>query len=365
MEELGYPHELILSASNRSTSVFKGQYRTRIKLLANLLNFVLKKEREDIKIEGEKSPELLILASLAGRSSSSLGQHISEYRQKLDSLMEDFQTTQSETSYSSFVDCLKEGVFLHILCKEIKESSLLAEGDLSKFSSALDYKENNLRAIFSAIQIWGTKRHDFVPHSIAFEFSSFKDKALREAAIFLSYILAAGYPESKRELLIAHYTLVKSVIDEFEEVVSKEDLADDVLENLFKVAISLFLCGYLKTLRLPNDEKTHYVDEVIHLPSIEYSLKRAFDEVASVAIPHVQFRVPLWILPVISSILLVLHWYNEIYLPLEISQLGIKFTAPDVPIFLLFALLISVFMVFRLCRLRNTIVKKLRRGTDE
>jgi len=364
-EELGYPHELILSASNRSIGVSKGQYRMRTKLLANLLNFVLKKKREDIKIESKEDPELLILANLTSRSSSSLGQNISEYREKLNALMEDFQTTQSETSYSSFIDFLKEGVFLHILCKEIKGSPLFLGEDISKFSKILDYRENNLKAVFSAIQIWGTQKYDIVPHSIVFEFSSFEDKALREAVIFLSYILAVDYLKSKRELLVTHYMLVKSVIDEFKEVVSQENLADQVLENLFKVAITLFLCGYLKALRLPNDEKTHYLESVIHLPSIEYSFKKAFDEVASISVPHIQFRVPFWILLAINSILLVLHWYNEIYLPLEFSQLGIKFTAPAVPVFLLFAFLISVFMVFRLYKLKSNIIKNFRRGTIE
>lgn len=63
-EELGYPHELILSASNRTANVVKGEYRTRIKLLANLLNVVLDKKRDSIKAESKSDPELSILESL-------------------------------------------------------------------------------------------------------------------------------------------------------------------------------------------------------------------------------------------------------------------------------------------------------------
>lgn len=364
-EELAYPHELILSASNRSLSVIKGQYRMRIKLLANLLHFVLTEKREKIKIERKEDPALLILASLTSRSPTSLDDRISEYRKKLNELLEDFQNTQSETAYSSFIDFLKEGIFLHILCKEIRGRTVFFKEDISKFADILGYGEDNLRAVFSAIQIWSTQKDDVVPHSIVFEFTSFKDEALREAAIFLSYVLAVDYPKSKRELLVSHYMLVRQVVNEFKEVVSQENLADPVLENLFKVAITLFFCGYLRTLRLPNDEKTHYIDEILHLPSIEYSLKKTYDEVASVSLPHIQFKVPLWILLAIDSILLVLHWYNEIYLPLEISQLGIKIPTVKVPTFLFLAVLISVFMLFRLYKLKGNILKNFRRGTIE
>jgi len=254
-EELAYPHELILSASNRSLSVIKGQYRMRIKLLANLLNFVLTEKREKIKVERKEDPVLLILASLTSRSPTSLDDHISEYRKKANELMEDFQNTQSETAYSSFIYFLKEGIFLHILCKEIRGSTVFLKEDISKFADILEYRENNLRAVFSAIQIWGTQKYDAVPHSIVFEFTSFRDEALREAVIFLSYVLAVDYPKSKRELLVSHYMLVRQVVNEFKKVISQEDLADPVLENLFKVAITLFFCGYLRTLRLPNDKK--------------------------------------------------------------------------------------------------------------
>jgi len=159
--------------------------------------------------------------------------------------------------------------------------------------------------------------------------------------------------------------LVRQVVNEFKEVISQENLADQVLENLFKVAITLFFCGYLKTLRLPNDEKAHYIDEVLDLPSIEYSLKKTFDEVASISLPHIQFKVPLWVLLAIDSILLLLHWYNEIDLPLEISQFGIKIPTVRVPTFLFLAVLISVFMLFRLYKMKGNILKNFRRGTIE
>jgi len=82
-------------------------------------------------------------------------------------------------------------------------------------------------------------------------------------------------------------------------------------------------------------------------------------------LPHVQFEVPLWLPLAIDSVLLVLHWCKEIYLPLEFSQFGIKFPTVNVPVFLFVAVLISVFMLFRLYKLKDNILKNFRRGTIE
>jgi hypothetical protein len=363
-EELGYPHELILSASNRTTSVIKGGYRTRIKLLANLLNVVLNKKRESIKIESKDDPELSILESLS-KSSDSLEQHLLKYREKIDKAVEDFENTESESSYTFLTDLLKNGVFLHILCRERNKSALFFEKDLAKFSGILDYKDNELRSVFSAIQVWESGKYDSVPQSIIVEFNSCKDEALQRVAIYLSYVLAVENPKNKRELLISHYMLVRRIVNQFREVVSKENLADQVLENLFRLAIILSLCGYLTALRLPKDEKTRYIDEVIHLPSIEYSIKKSYDEVASISMPHIKLKVPLWVFLVLDSVLLVLHSFSEIYLPLEIEQIGFKLEIPDVPVFLLFALIISVFISFRLYKLKSNLLKGFRRGAIE
>lgn len=363
-EELGYPHELILSASNRTTSVIDGGYRTRIKLLANLLNVVLNKKSESIRIENKDDPELSILESLS-QSSRSLEQHLSKYRERIEKAAEDFERTESEPSYTVLMDLLKEGIFLHILCKELNKGALFLERDLAKFTGILDCKDNELRAVFSAIQVWENRKYDSVPHSIIVEFNSCKDEALQKVMVYLSYVLAVEYPKNKRELLISHYMLVRRTVNQLREVVSQENLADQVLENLFRLAIILSFCGYLTTLRLPKDEKTRYIDEVIHLPSIEYSIKQSYDEVASTSVPHIQLRIPFWVFLVVDSVLLVLHAFIEIYLPWEIAQIGFKLEIPDVPVFLLSALIITVFISFQLYKLKSNLLKNFRRGAIE
>jgi hypothetical protein len=363
-EELGYPHELILLASNRTASVVKGEYRVRIKLLANILNVVLNRKPDKIKAESESDPELSILESL-GQSSRSLGKHLSAYKVKIDEALRDFEETESDPSYVVLADLLNEGIFLHILCKELRNTPLFLERDLSKYSGTFNNKDSGLQAVFSAVQIWESRKYDSVPQNIIAEFNSFKDDALLRAAMYLSYMLAVRTPKNKRELLISHYMLVRKIVGKLKEVVNQENLADQVLENLFRTAIILSLCGYLTALRLPKDEKTRYIDEIIHVPSIEYSIKQSYDEVASVSLPHTQSRVPLWAFLLLDSLLILLHFFVEVYLPWEISQIGFKLAIPDVPVFLVLALITTVFVLFRLYKLRSNLLRNFRRGAIE
>jgi hypothetical protein len=363
-EELGYPHELILSASNRTASVVTGEYRVRIKLLANILNVVLDKKRDSIKAESKSDPELSILESL-GQSSRFLEKYLSMYKEKIDKALRDFEETESDPSYVVLTDLLKDGIFLHILCKELKNTPLFLGRDLTKYSGMFENKDSRLQAAFSAIQIWESGKYDSVPQNIIAEFNSLEDEALLRAAIYLSYMLAVKNPKNKRELLISHYMLVRKTVGQLREVVSQENLADQVLENLFRLAIILSLCGYLTTLRLPKDEKTRYIDEIIHLPSIEYSIRQSYDEVASVSLPHTQSKVPLWVFLVLDSVLILLHFFVEVYLPWEISRIGFKLAIPDVPLFLVLALITTVFVLFRLYKLRSNLLRNFRRGTIE
>lgn len=363
-EELGYPHELILSASNRIANVIRGRYRTRIKLLANLLGFILNKKSEKISVENEVDIGLLIFKNLS-QSPRSLEKHLLKYKEKIETARKDFEETESEPSYVVLTDLLKDGIFFHILCRELNHKVLFSEKDLAKFSSLFINKDSDLQAVFSAIKIYESGKYDSVPQNIIAELNSEQDVALQRLAIYLSYSLAVENPKNKRELLISHYMLVKRTITQFREIINKENLADKVLENLFSLAIILSLCGYLTALRLPKDEKTRYIDEVIKLPSVEHSIKKSYDEVASISIPHIQIKVPLWMFLVFDVFLMVLHFFVELYLPWEIAQIGFKLEIPDVPVFLVIALVVTVFISFRLYKLRDTLLKNFRRETIE
>ena len=101
------------------------------------------------------------------------------------------------------------------------------------------------------------------------------------------------------------------------------------------------------------------------MPSVEHSIKKSYDEVASISIPHIQIKVPLWMFLVFDVFLMVLHFFVELYLPWEIAQIGFKLEIPDVPVFLVIALVVTVFISFRLYKLRDTLLKNFRRETIE
>lgn len=364
-EEIGYPHDLILKALNQSIIAIDGNYSKRVKLLAIFLRHILEEKHPRIGPEEGDDSTFLLLDSLITGFPSKVGKRISDFMEELKTRSAEYESLHSQTSYDRFIAFLKEGVFLHILCKEEKNSNLLKPHDIDKFIGLLDTKENGLRAVLSAIKFWRMKKNNLIPQNMIFEFTSFDDKVLREAAVFLSYILATKYPKNKRELLIVHYLLVKKTVAEFSDIGTQQNLSDDLLSDLFKLAIVLFYCGYLRSLRLPEEEKNQYAQNTLQLPSIENSFKEAFNLVASVKLPRIPLKLPLWSLLAINSILLILHAFIEVNLPFNLARFGFQYTISSLPLFLTLAFFTSIYSLFRFYKLESNIVKKLRRGKRE
>ena len=206
------------------------------------------------------------------------------------------------------------------------------------------------------------KKYSAVPHSMVFEFSGFSDPALLEAAVYLSHNLAMNSPINKRELLIAHYMLVRKTVTNFKDVTGQENIGEETLQGLFKAAIIMAYCGYHKSLRLPEQEKNVYIEENLALPAVEYSFREVYSKVSSVSIPKINIKIPIWSLVGLNAVLLILHWYHEYYVPLDVSQLGLQVTIPSVPAFLTIAFFVTIYVVFRIYRMENSIVKGLKRG---
>lgn len=121
--------------------------------------------------------------------------------------------------------------------------------------------------------------------------------------------------------------------------------------------------GYLKSIRLPQEEKIRYVDEIIKTPSIEQVFAEVFDSAAGFSVPKTEARIPPWVPALATIILLTLHATVEIQGSFETSLFGVPITIPAVPVFLLFALVVSLILLLRLLYLKKDIIKKLRRGT--
>jgi uncharacterized membrane protein YcaP (DUF421 family) len=123
------------------------------------------------------------------------------------------------------------------------------------------------------------------------------------------------------------------------------------------------LCGYLKSIRLPHEEKIRYVDEIIKTPSIEQVFAEVFDAAAGFPIPRTDAKIPIWMPAVAAVVLLILHATVELQRPFSTSPFGVSITIPAVPVFLLFAFAMLIILLLRLLYLKSDIIKRLRRGT--
>lgn len=359
--ELGYPHELILFASHRTMGVIQGRYRTRVKLFANVLRRVLGEKPVKIDVPDRADVSMRLLKGFTGRGPSSGAAE--DFRAKLDQLVEAYRTNRSSPTLADLVGFVEDGVFLHILYKEQGKDPLFAEDGLDGVLKVLDRDGGGLKGIIAAIRLLEGKSCESVSNDVISGLSSSGGERLLETAIYVSYALAVRCSRSKRELLVVHYRLVRKAVGELSVAVDGANLADDVFERLFRVAIALFMCGYLKSIRLPQEEKVRYVDEIIKTPSIEQVFAEVFDSAAGFSVPRTDSRVPIWVAPLAAVILLILHATVEIQRPFETSLFGVSIAIPAVPVFLLFALAVLLILLLRLLYLKKDIIKKLRRGT--
>lgn len=332
-----------------------------MKLLANVLRLALKEKTSKISLTTDEDPSLILLKGIGKRSQGKLVREASTFREELLRRSSEYESLHSESSYCQFLDLLKEAVFLHIVCKEENGYDLLNSEDLKRFSSLLNDEEKELRTALSAVLFYINKSAEGIPNTLVFEFTTFDDKALQEVAIFLSFVLSMNYPENKRDLLLVHYLLVRKTAAKFNNVGTQGNLSDDLLYDLFKLAIVLHYCGYSLSLRIPKQEKIRYTQNLLQLPSVESSITKAYESVATVKLPRTPFRFPLWTLLGAIAILLVLHWFVEVRIPLNLSALGFQYTLPEAPFFLAVAFFLSVFALFRFYKLKENLVKRLRK----
>jgi hypothetical protein len=359
-EELGYPHELILEALNQSTPTLNGQYRYRVKLLAAIVKQLLGNEKTDITYQNSSDPVVMLLESFVKKSH--VKDAIQNFSGEFGKAIEDYSQNPIDASYEKVLALLKEGLLLHIICKESFKIDLLLPEELANFSSVIDFKENETQAIVSAIRLWTAKKSGSVPYSMILEFTRLKDEDFQVAALFLSFELAEDNTEFKRELLYSHYLLVKKVVNDFRSIFGQQSLTDQVLENMFKTAIILFYCGYSNSLRLPQQEGIAYTADVLNRESFQKLFRKAFDEAGNLRVTQIHLKVELWELAFLDLILLLLHWFHEVYTPLQATPFGIQITIPEIPAFLVAAIIVTAILVSYLYRLEGSITNMLKRG---
>jgi hypothetical protein len=360
-EEIGSPHELILLALNRTLKVSQGNYRIQVKLLANLLRENLGEKPVKLKIPEVTDPSIGILISLVGRHPISLRQSLDKYRKNLSQLTEEFEKEQTHPSYSALKDFVQDGAFLHVLCRETRKTALLNKEELGKLLEIFG-QEETLKGILQALEDWENSSFDSVPSELIRELTSAKEEPMVETAVFLTCILAMRSKSNKRELLLAHYMLLKKSVDQFKDIMGEENLTDELFEKIFRMAIVLSFCGYLKSIRLPHEEKLYYVEKIIGNRSLERTFEETFDRTANIRLISREVKLPLWTISLILVALLISHAFFEFYLPFEFSVLGVKFPYPRVPAFLTLAFFVSILMLWRIFSLKKRIKVNLRRS---
>jgi len=359
-DELGYPHELILEALNQATPTLNSQYHYRVKLLAAIVKQLFGNEKTNIMFQNSSDPILMLLESFVKKSH--MKEAIQNFSLEFGKAVDDYSQNPIDASYEKVIGLLKEGLLLHIICKESFKTNLLQPEEVANFSNAIDFKENESQAIVSAVRLWTAKKSASIPYSMILEFTRLKDKDFQAAALFLSFELAEDNTEFKRELLYTHYLLVKKVVNDFRSIFGQQSLTDQVLENLFKTAIILFYCGYSNSLRLPQQEGIAYTADVLNRESFQKSFRKAFDEAGSLRVTQIHLKVKLWILAALDLVLLLLHWIHEVYTPLQVTPFGIQIIIPEIPAFLVAAIAVTVILISYLYRLEGNITSKLKRG---
>lgn len=358
-EDLGYSHELIFEAISQSKKSINSKYHYRVNLFAVLVQQFFENKQVDIVFQKSSDPVLMLLESLVKKSGYK--EAALNFNQYIGDLIKDYNQNPIEATYDKIMVFLKQGIVLHLICKESFDFQLFSAEELANYVNCLDFNDNQPQAVLSALRL-SMDKSKAIPYSIIFEFTRLTDRELQNAAIFLSYELSVDNEDFKRELLISHYLLVKKVVYDFKDIYGQLDLTNQILENLFQTAIILYYCGYSKSLRLPKSETIAYSKEILKQPSIEKEFKEIFDEVGSVRIDQIHLKFRLWVLLLISMSFLILHWVYEIYPPLEYSFFGVQFTIPHIPAFLVTAIILIIIALSYYYRLERRIIKKLRRG---
>ena len=359
--QIGDPHDLILKALNQSEIALNGKYSAEVKVFASFLRDVLgeKQIKNDLTVENPSYFKLIL--GLRKTFRFNYQKDFSNFKQQTENKALEYEQRHSQATYNEFLEFLKQGIYYHILCQEEKGYTLFSSSQIDRFATLLGNEENETKISLSALKLF-IENNNVIPQSLLAEYTTLKDQNLLESAIFLSYVLSRNYPNFKRELLFIHYLLIQRATAGFTNVGTQTNISDDLLERLFRIAIILHYCGYSKSLRIPHEEKILYLKDFAQLTPIEQSFKTAYRKASSMNVPKTTLRFPAWALLVVNLFLIPLHWLVEVYLPLDVGQLGFQYTIPNVPLFLTIDFIITIILLLKFMKLEQAIVKILRRG---
>lgn len=360
-QDLGYPHELLFLSLKRAAEVLERKYNKRTKILALLL-LSIHGRKVDVRFKTD-DPYLKTLLNLTGRSKVEIRRITGELHMRLVHYINQFERTQSTAALSDLKEYIKDCIFLHLIAKEIANVSIMSPELIEKCNKYIEPK-NHLKDFLTALQILGQERIVRSPNDINKILSTLslteEESPLIETSLMLSFLMAIKFPELKSQLLLIHYKILKAISKQFEKLVEHKKLDDLALQQLFMRSLALSICGYSKSLRLPHEEEINYLEKMIGLPFIEYRVQEILDEIAIAKFR--QFKLQLWLLPMMTIMFLFVHIFAEYYIPGSLNLGVISLSIPRIPIFLTISILLLVITSFKLRKIKKQLLEKLRRG---
>jgi len=363
-EEFGYPHEIISLSIKWANRVIGNSYRKRTKILSSLiLNIFKKTTAQKIEITEKDDLNLRILYYIIDKSSIKLEKSLNKHQEKLKELIKQYKERQSIAAFKSVERFVTDSVFIHIVLKELTGKTLLKKEIIDNLISTTSIgveMDKILRAI-KLLYLDNNEINGSIVNELITGFHSINEFILRLYIAFISFELATKYEAYKNKFLFEHYLSLKNLAKELEGISETQKLDDPVLERLFMTSLILYFCGYQKALRLNHEEKINYFEHVLSIPTIINEFKRAFAKHATVDLKLV--KIPLWTALLIDAILIVISVTREIYLPAGLNLLIINISLPlDIPIAGVSSLLLTIYLIFKVYKLREDIIKELRSG---
>jgi len=358
-EELGYPHELLTFSSKKAEVVMKGSYRTRTKILAALY-LSMQGQKVDLKVDVKNEPCLMALFYLFKRSKINVKKIAEKLNNEIEEYCKQFEETKSTSSFLTLKKFVADCIYLHSISLEMLGIPILSHKSIDLCMKYLD-SEVEITSILTSFKLLEEKEKS--PGEIKRVINALlpiKESPLIESALLISFLFALRFPNSKSEFLFAHYSTLRKLVETYIKIKDNQQLDDIILQRLFATSIVLFLCGYCKSLRLPHEEKLNYIEKIIKVPVIENEIEKSFDYASKVKI--LRFELPLWGLVITIIALLFLHAILEVYTPASINIGIISFNVPQIPIFLSFSLILLTFLFYKLLKIKEDLLKRIRKG---
>lgn len=356
--ELGYPHEIIISALQKAHETKKANDVGSKTIAYGELIIYLNdgKPTSPSSAMGDEI-ETKVLSSIVNKTRFTQKEK-NDLVEYLNKSINDYKERKTQSSYEELLDIYSKSLMLDFIFQNTKRANLIDRKTFDNISSLgletlVDTRLSNIQQIVLTYQ-----REELddalVTNTIA------RLNACPDLFLSLTYSLqyALKFPSFKPNFLQCHYLTLKKMMDKEKGAIENKSLDEESLIDLFKFAALLKLLGYDKSLRLSHIEKINYLDTILKNPASASEFEKYYDSEASLNIRFI--KIPLWALMLLVTGLILASMLNEVYVSSSIGS-GIGFDLPfPVPLFLTSALIVALICVAQMKGLKHRISQKMR-----